>query len=197
MKHVLMLHTLMSIKRYILNIKIIHILTVFAYKHIMHQKARDVASRRKNHDRIKWNQFNQLLSDHHFFAVIFVWIELVTKKYVKRLRSLLVKVCLKTRSSWIHCTRLSCMRHWRNCTKFMIILLGFHKQWNYSGHSFALVSQYILFWFRFALCLWTLLHKSDVSSRDQQMDLQWWCSGYWLLWQLNRHWKNATNHTKI
>ena len=65
-EYILLLYTFISFHQYIVNYHSLLTLIVFSYKHILYQQCKEIASRRKHKQRLKWSKFNKLLSDNQF-----------------------------------------------------------------------------------------------------------------------------------
>ena len=83
MEYMMLLCTLICIQRYIINVNTIAALSVFRHTHIVYQHNRDVSSRRKRRDMIKWSEFIKLLPDAPL------------RRYLRMDRSCFRKLCHK------------------------------------------------------------------------------------------------------
>ena len=62
-EYTLVLYTIIGFHQYIVNYQSLLSLLLFSYKHVIYQRCKEIASRRKCRQRVKWSEFIKLLSD--------------------------------------------------------------------------------------------------------------------------------------
>ena len=65
-EHTMMLSITACMNRCMINFHTMRLLLLFTYRHIALQNACEVASKRRHRNRVKWVDFNKLLSDTQF-----------------------------------------------------------------------------------------------------------------------------------